>query len=272
MGRSSINELENGLKRYPRLETLESIAAALRVTLADLLAETSPPLPSITERPRLKRIAEALDHFPDDALAKVATHVDWIGSLLTPTGEAAAASVVVAFPIPDNPERTSAPQWTAEFPIEPSEFIETDFDYPRILHSLEVRQSEMAAGPTGAGDQMDTAFTLNAREVWDETHRVVKVKGDSMYPAYQNGWKVIVDLKKREPKDGDPVAVYMLDEGSILGYWKRTPFGVKLLKHNKSFNTVILGGVDEGRWILIGTVQKIADAPAPRMDVEGDEE
>lgn len=168
-------------------------------------------------------------------------------------------SNVVAFP---QPERT-VPRMTEEFPVEPADFIEGDFDYPLELHALEVEEFEIAAGGTGVNPEVDmAAYTLHAKDVRDASHRVVKVKGDSMEPDYGEGWKLLVDTRKREPQRGDPVAVYLNDQGSVLGYWNPTRDHVELEKANRSYKPVRLG--DPGTWHLIGTVQKVVDAPAKR--------
>lgn len=166
---------------------------------------------------------------------------------------------VVAFP---QPERT-VPRLTEEFPVEPADFIEGDFDYPLELHALEVEEFEIAAGGTGVNPEVDmAAYTLHAKDVRDSSHRVVKVKGDSMEPDYGEGWKLLVDTRKREPQRGDPVAVYLNDQGSVLGYWNPTRDHVELEKANRSYKPVRLG--DPETWHLIGTVQKVVDAPAKR--------
>lgn len=159
-------------------------------------------------------------------------------------------------------ERTE-PRSTEEFPIEPADFVEGDFDYPRELHALELDEYDIAAGGTGVNPEVDMAgYTLHARDVKDATHRVVKVKGDSMTPDYEEGWKLLVDTKKKSPQAGDPVAVYLKDEGSVLGYWSKNGDRIELEKANAAYKPVRLG--DPTTWHLIGTVQKIVDAPAKK--------
>jgi SOS-response transcriptional repressor LexA len=173
-------------------------------------------------------------------------------------------------PIPDNvsvmPERT-VPRWTEEFPIDPESFVEKDFDYPLELHALEVEDMEFAAGETGiVSEVVDmAAYTLNAKDVRDATHRVIKVKGDSMAPEFEDGWKLLVDVRKQSPQPGEVVAVYLLDatnEGGIIGYWEPTRDGVQIEKANPSYRPVKLG--DPTTWKLVGTVQKVVDAPVKR--------
>lgn len=38
---------------------------------------------------------------------------------------------------------------TEEFPVAPEEFVERDFDFPRIPHAVEVEVYDVAAGATG---------------------------------------------------------------------------------------------------------------------------
>lgn len=167
---------------------------------------------------------------------------------------------VLTFP---QPERTR-PRRTEEFPIDPESFVERDFDYPLELHALEVEEGEYAAGRTGiASDtEFEMAYTLHSREVRDATHRVIKVRGDSMSPKIEDGDKVLVDVKKSNPRPGDVVAVYLLDpvnEGGIIGYWEPTQDGVQIEKANPAYKPVKLG--DPSTWKLIGVVQKRVDSP-----------
>lgn len=163
----------------------------------------------------------------------------------------------------DFPDRTE-PRWTEDFPVQPDQFIEKDFDFPRELHALEVEEYEVAAGATGVASELadDMAYTLNAKDVRDSTHRVIKVRGDSMAPDYEEGWKLLVDMKKTKPQPGDPVAVYLEDEGGVIGYWEPTKGGITLEKANPSYKPLKLG--DPTTWRLIGTVQKVVDMPAKR--------
>jgi transcriptional regulator with XRE-family HTH domain len=160
---------------------------------------------------------------------------------------------------------TTEPRWTEEFPVDPSEFIERDFDYPRELHAVEVQVYEVAAGPVGINPDADieNGFLLHGREIRDPLHRVIKVAGDSMSPTFEHGWKVLIDTKKRDPKNGEVVAVYVNEMGSIIGRWDRRKSRVRLLKDNEANEPVELG--DPETWRLIGTVQTIVHAPVTRQ-------
>jgi hypothetical protein len=54
----------------------------------------------------------------------------------------------------------------------------------------------------------------------------------------------------------------VLDEGSVRGYWSPSGEHVELEKANENYKPVRLG--DPSTWHLIGTVQKVIDAPKRR--------
>lgn len=111
---------------------------------------------------------------------------------------------------------------------------------------------------------MASNYRLHGCGIFDETHRVVKVRGDSMAPELEHGWKVLVDVKKRQPVNGDLVAIYVQDaedEGGVIGYWEKNGKAIRLLKENESFLPVSLAG---RKLMILGTVQKVVDAPLRR--------
>lgn len=68
---------------------------------------------------------------------------------------------------------------------------------------------DVAAGVTRVPSEIDMAngHLLHGKEIRDETHRVVKVHGDSRRETLRDGWKVLVDLKKRNPRNNEIVAM-----------------------------------------------------------------
>lgn len=138
-------------------------------------------------------------------------------------------------PLPLNvshlPERTVA-RWTREFPVHPKDFNDGgDTDYPLELHGQEQEDFEAVAGVTGFENEAMTTL-LNSKEVREGKIRTVRVSGAWMSPAFEEGWKLAVDVTKHEPVNGDVVLVYRKDEGTILARWLKAPSGTWLLKDN----------------------------------------
>ena len=147
------------------------------------------------------------------------------------------------------------------FPVSASEFIPLDHDYPRDLHAWVVPEHSSTAGRTGIEDEISlpTAEILHSiREVRTGRVQVVRVVGDSMADVLKNGWKVLVDTTQTTPSEGDLVAVYIKDEGSILGYWHRRGNRVEIRKANPAYDPVILRSPEE--WIVWGRVTTIVEA------------
>lgn len=165
---------------------------------------------------------------------------------------------------PDNvtkmPERT-LPRWSPEFPINPEDFNENgDTDYPRELHAVEMEDFEGVAGVTGfENDDMGTQV-LNSKEVRDSNVRIVKVRGNSMSPTFEEGWKIAVDVTKQDPKsipEDEAVLVYRKDEGMMIGRYHRDGKRVLLDKDNDAFKAVELLPGDR----IVGVVSHVAWMP-----------
>ena len=148
-----------------------------------------------------------------------------------------------------------------KFVVDENQFIERDHDYPRDLHAWIVPEHAAAAGPSG----FEGAFTISTtqilhsiREIKTGRLQVVRVVGESMADRLKNGWKVLVDTTRNQPREGDLVAVYVQHEGSILGYWHRDGDQVRIGKANPEYDAVSLSG----EWVIWGTVTTIVEAPA----------
>lgn len=148
------------------------------------------------------------------------------------------------------------------FVVPPEEFIVRDHDYPRTLHAWVVPDVPAAAGAAGAEPDVELTTTQvlhSIREVWDARLQVLRVIGDSMTPELKNGWKVLVDTTLTKPVDGALVAVYIKDEGGVVGRWRRNGDQLLLEKSNPTYPPIPLGAPDE--WTLWGTVTRIVEAP-----------
>lgn len=234
------------------LDTLRSLARALHSKVAVIIEEE--PLAELgTPYEKSEDVRAVADLLYSQPIA--ARHfANALRAVLPPITEVATVAS----------DKTVA-RWTPEVPIDPKDFIDTDFDFPREVHSTKwSNEFEVAAGEEGGTEDDMTAHTLHLEDVRDTTHRVIKVTGRSMHPDYQEGWMLLVDLRKLSPEPGEPVAV-CVDRGkkkaSILGYWQPTSEGVLLEKANPQAKPVRLGKTG---WKLLGTVQKIVDQPAPR--------
>lgn len=149
-----------------------------------------------------------------------------------------------------------------QFTVTPGEFIERDHDYPRTLHAWVVPDLTASAGKSGSEPELTLSSTQilhSVREVWDARLQVVRVIGDSMAPELRHGWKVLVDTDRTNPSEDALVAVYLRDEGSMLGRWHLEDGKPVLRKSNPEFGSVPLG--DAAEWTLWGTVTRIVEAP-----------
>lgn len=152
------------------------------------------------------------------------------------------------------------------FPVGEAEFIEHDYDYPRPLHAWVVPEAApVAAGPHGieSDSPLSTAQVIHSiRDVRNALLQVVRVIGDSMSDVLRDGYKVLVDTTLTSPANGDIVAVYVKDEGGMIGYWNKLGDNYSLLKENPDYGRVDLG--DPTEWLLWGTVTTIVEAPLER--------
>jgi hypothetical protein len=140
-------------------------------------------------------------------------------------------------------------------------FVEREYDYPRLHHVWIVRHAEAAAGEGIEESSPDTTEVLHSiRDVYTGDLRVIKVIGNSMAPVLRDGDKVIIDIRRVKPRDGEVVAVYHHTAGGILGYWRVGKQGEFWLdKANEEFHSVRLDASRD--WTLWGTATRIVDAP-----------
>lgn len=162
------------------------------------------------------------------------------------------------------------------FPIGRDEFMAKDFDYPQPWHYFAKRRRDEGAPPSALPlaahspgvepphGEADVVRFLNPRdaggdvsEIFDRVHQIVRVVGDSMEMRYFNGDLLRVDTRVRDPRAGQPVAIYSkVMGGSLLGLYERQGDRVILRKENKRHPDVIL---PETGWILLGPVVAIVE-------------
>lgn len=215
----------------PSVFTIKRLAERLETTVSDLLGETTLDI-TISDRRRIR---------------------DWIEFLRQRL-------------LLDALDDAAAQPAEYRFPIRLERFIEREYDYPQPLHAWVVPDMPAAAGSSGVGGDRPLLTTEVLHSIRDVRHgalQVIRVIGDSMSDLLLDGYKVLVDTRLQKPKDGDVVAVYIRDEGGVIGYWREEAKGRTLLeKHNKDFPPVRLGHRSE--WFLVGTITKIVEAPLPR--------
>ena len=137
---------------------------------------------------------------------------------------------------------------------EESTFVAKDFSYPRPLITTRIaRKGELAAGLAGRESEFEigdaeVVGTLNSPSLCTAT-----VKGRSMSDRIRDGDTIVIDTAQTTPKQGQPVAVHIQDEGGILGYWRAEAGQYFLDKHNVSeFQPVKLPHTSY--WRVIGVV------------------
>jgi SOS-response transcriptional repressor LexA len=153
------------------------------------------------------------------------------------------------------------------FPIPPAKFIQRDYDYPQPFHAWVTPVMPAAAGatPVDADFPLSTAQIVHSiRDVRNALLQVVRVIGDSMWDPEKNrvlhdGYLVLVDTTLTQPSNNDIVAVYVKNEGGMIGYWNKQGDEFSLTKENPDFGRVPLG--DPQNWLLWGTVTTIVEAP-----------
>jgi phage repressor protein C with HTH and peptisase S24 domain len=97
-------------------------------------------------------------------------------------------------------------------------FIEKDFSFPHKLETTTVPQKgQIAAGPAG----VESDFEIAAAEIIGATKNTslfaARVKGRSMTDRIRDGDTIVIDGAQTTPRQHEPVAVYIENEGGVLG-------------------------------------------------------
>jgi hypothetical protein len=226
-------EKRRGPATAPGLFTIKRLAERLDTTVGDLLGEVQFDL-TTDDRRRMRDFVEFLR-------------------------QRLALDLLDAKPAPQPVEY--------RFPVPPNRFQERDYERPEALHSWVVPVTAASAGGEGTDQPLLTTEVLHSiRDVRNAALQVIRVIGDSMADLLLDGYKVLVDTRLKKPQPGDLVAVYVKDEGGVIGYWREVAHGrVVLDKRNPDFEPVELGHHTE--WFLVGTITRIVEAPLPRPRV-----
>lgn len=136
---------------------------------------------------------------------------------------------------------TTAPAQTSPFGFAVEDFIVRELGTPEPL-----RVWVAAAGA-------DPTQTL--REWHDPRLQTFRVIGDAMAPVAPNGSTVLIDVERTTPAEGELVAVYVMDEGGLLGRWHTENGRPSLMRSNPAHPPAILSDADD--WIVLGTVTAV---------------
>lgn len=132
-------------------------------------------------------------------------------------------------------------------------FIEKDFTFPRALTTTKIAQKREVA----AGLPMERDFDIAEAEIIGggktATLFAARVKGRSMADRIRDGNIIVIDAAQTTPRQHDPVAVYIENEGGVLGYWRVDKGTYWLDKHNRTeFASIRLGNPTE--WRVLGLI------------------
>ncbi|MGZ5442611.1 MAG: LexA family protein [Thermoanaerobaculia bacterium] len=132
-------------------------------------------------------------------------------------------------------------------------FIEKDFSFPRPLTTTKLEEK----GELAAGLPLQSDFDVAEAEIIGETKPAnlfaARVKGRSMHDRIRDGDLIVIDSGQTAPRQHDPVAVYIENEGGVLGYWRVDKGNYYLDKHNApEFGPVLLGPPSD--WRVLGLI------------------
>ena len=124
-----------------------------------------------------------------------------------------------------------------------------------------------AAGPVGVDEQLgpeEVDVLKSIRGISADRYQVTTVRGDSMMDRLHPGDRVLIDVSRRQPLEGEVIVVDRGHLGRTIGYWHQSGRHCFLEKHNGA--TIDLGAADE--WQILGTITRIVDAPLHRRQKE----
>ena len=157
------------------------------------------------------------------------------------------------------------------FPLEevdalpdPGRFIQKDFTYPRQPRTSRLaNKGELAAGAVPRESEFEIVDATLIGDLKSPSLVAATVNGRSMSDRMRHGDTIVIDTARTTPRQHDPVAVYVADEGGILGYWRAEAGAYFLDKHNTEFPSYKLGHSAE--WRVLGVITLI-QSPASRQD------
>ena len=153
-----------------------------------------------------------------------------------------------------------------EVAVAPEEghFKARDFSYPRPLTRTTLEnKGQLAAGIAAVTSEFEIAQADIVGNLKSRTLVAATVNGRSMAERIRHGDTIVIDTAQTSPRQHDPVAVYVENEGGILGYWRAEAGAYYLDKHNPDVPSFKLGHASE--WRVLGVVT-LVQSPVSRQD------
>jgi SOS-response transcriptional repressor LexA len=143
-------------------------------------------------------------------------------------------------------------------------FIEKDFSRPRAPRITKLKsKGQLAAGPTPLESDFEITEAVILGDPKSTSLVAAQVKGRSMMDRMRDGDTIVIDTARREPRQHEPVAVYVENEGGVLGYWRAEAGAYYLDKHNPDVPSYKLGHPSE--WRVLGVIT-LVQSPVSRQD------
>jgi len=135
-----------------------------------------------------------------------------------------------------------------------------DFEEFEAYDVVRKQAHALAASRVGTDAQFEpdeTDVLASIRGIRSERLQVIRVRGDSMANRLRDGDRVLIDIQRRTPRNGEMVAVDRDYLGRVIGYWRRTGKRCFLDKENEA--AIELGSPEE--FTILGTITGIVWAP-----------
>lgn len=136
----------------------------------------------------------------------------------------------------------------------------SDFDDFEAYVSFEKLDYASAASRVGTDEQLAAELAevlASIPGIHGERLQVTTVRGDSMADRLHHGDRVLVDVQRRTPRNGEMVAVDRGHLGRTIGYWRREGKRCFLDKENEA--TIDLGAPND--FTILGTVTAVVWSP-----------
>lgn len=161
---------------------------------------------------------------------------------------------------------TLAARWMlANFAARPEEryAYTSDFDDFEEYVTFEKLEYRSAAGRVGTDEQLPpeaVEVDSSISGIRSDRFQVTTVRGDSMADRLRHGDRILVDVYRRTPRNGDMIVVDRGHLGRTIGYWRRE--GKRSLLDKENEPTIDLGISSD--YTILGTVTAIVWSPIQR--------
>lgn len=135
-----------------------------------------------------------------------------------------------------------------------------DFEDFEAFEVMRKQAHALAASRVGTDAQFEpdeTDVLASIRGIRGERLQVIRVRGNSMAGRLRDGDRVLIDIQRRTPRNGEMVAIDRDYLGRVIGYWRREGKRCFLDKENEA--TIDLGSPEE--FTILGTITAIVWAP-----------